>query len=528
MFQISNDNQNIPHTTPILLSPDDKHKGFQSSDSFSYKQEYSPFVIKNGSYSNSSSKTLYFLTEKKRKISNNKLYTPSPNTTKTDKLSDRFIPMNKGINLMEKFNLANRYDELDENCNNSNIDSTFNDNNLKYNEILKQNVLNENSNTPFFSNKFLPNNSKQNLKTKIFSFKSESKPKVNFYYSILNNQKNNDTNLIEDSTRKINPKPYKILKANNLLDDFYLNLVDWSSRNDIAVGLGNSVGLWCTNQTQESILCSYQSTSEKYVSSVMWSQSGDFLAVGNSKGQVEIYDVNSHKMNCVFGGHDARVGVVAWNGNIISSGSKDCSILSRDIRCNNLNGNNNILKFVGHNQEVCGLKWSFDGTQLASGGNDNKLMVWNLHSSKPLMCNNSHVAAVKAIAWSPHQHNLLVSGGGTADRTIRFWNTSTFLQINKIDTGSQVCNLVFSKTVNELVSTHGFSLNQIIIWKLPSMSKIATLTGHTYRVLYLGLSPDGQNIVTGAGDETLRFWNLFPPFKMDSMSSLFPSNKDIR
>lgn len=144
------------------------------------------------------------------------------------------------------------------------------------------------------------------------------------------------------------------------------------------------------------------------------------------------------------------------------------------------------------------------------------------------MCNNSHTAAVKAIAWSPHQHNLLVSGGGTADRTIKFWNTSIFTQINKIDTGSQVCNLVFSKTVNELVSTHGFSLNQIIVWKLPSMSKLVTLTGHTYRVLYLGISPDGQNIVTAAGDQTLRFWNLFPPFKTNSVSNLFPSNKDIR
>ena len=38
-----------------------------------------------------------------------------------------------------------------------------------------------------------------------------------------------------------------------------------------------------------------------------------------------------------------------------------------------------------------------------------------------------------------------------------------------------------------------------------------TLTGHTYRVLYLAGSPDGQTIVTGAGDETLRFWNVFPP-----------------
>jgi len=42
------------------------------------------------------------------------------------------------------------------------------------------------------------------------------------------------------------------------------------------------------------------------------------------------------------------------------------------------------------------------------------------------------------------------------------------------------------------------------------MKKIQTLTGHTSRVLYLGMSPDGENIVTGAGDETLRFWNVFP------------------
>jgi cell division cycle 20-like protein 1 (cofactor of APC complex) len=42
------------------------------------------------------------------------------------------------------------------------------------------------------------------------------------------------------------------------------------------------------------------------------------------------------------------------------------------------------------------------------------------------------------------------------------------------------------------------------------MERISELTGHTSRVLYLAMSPDGENIVTGAGDETLRFWNLFP------------------
>lgn len=72
---------------------------------------------------------------------------------------------------------------------------------------------------------------------------------------------------------------------------------------------------------------------------------------------------------------------------------------------------------------------------------------------------------------------------------------------------------MFSKNTNELVSTHGYSLNQIIVWKYPSMEKVETLTGHTFRVLYLSMSPDGQNVVTGAGDETLRFWNIFPSFK---------------
>lgn len=45
---------------------------------------------------------------------------------------------------------------------------------------------------------------------------------------------------------------------------------------------------------------------------------------------------------------------------------------------------------------------------------------------------------------------------------------------------------------------------------MPNMEKIETLTGHTFRVLYLAMNPDGTTIVTGAGDETLRFWNIFP------------------
>ena len=92
---------------------------------------------------------------------------------------------------------------------------------------------------------------------------------------------------------------------------------------------------------------------------------------------------------------------------------------------------------------------------------------------------------------------------------------------------------MFSKNSNEMISTHGYSLNQIIVWKYPSLKKVTTLTGHTYRVLYLAMSPDGQTVVTGAGDETLRFWSVFPQSKtqansMFGGSSQFPSSLEIR
>ena len=62
------------------------------------------------------------------------------------------------------------------------------------------------------------------------------------------------------------------------------------------------------------------------------------------------------------------------------------------------------------------------------------------------------------------------------------------------------------------------------------MQKIGVLNGHTSRVLYMAMSPDSQNIVTGAGDETLRFWNIFPrkDNEMHTNSNLLPSIGDMR
>lgn len=305
--------------------------------------------------------------------------------------------------------------------------------------------------------------------------------------------------------RRIAKVPFKVLDAPALQDDFYLNLVDWSSQNVLAVGLGSCVYLWSACTSKVTKLCDLAQT-EDAVTSVAWAQRGTHLAVGTNRGEVQLWDTIKCKKVRTMGGHSARVGTLAWSGPVLASGSRDRLIFLRDVRVQAAFTD----RLGAHKQEVCGLRWSFDEPAfLASGGNDNQLhVVDSRNPSHPVHLFSDHTAAVKAIAWSPHQHGLLASGGGTADRCIRFWNTLSGSSLSCVDTGSQVCNLAWSQNCNEIVSTHGYSLNQIVVWRYPSMSKVVTLTGHTYRVLYLAMSPDGSTIVTGAGDETLRFWQV--------------------
>lgn len=324
--------------------------------------------------------------------------------------------------------------------------------------------------------------------------------------------------------RKISRVPFKVLDAPALQDDFYLNVVDWSSQGLLAVGLGPCVYLWSPQGKVTKLSDVGPSNS---VTSVGWSLNGGMLSVGTYTGAVQIWDANKGKQIRTIKGHEGRVGSVAWNSTILSTGSRDKSILMNDVRVKE----STFAQLQAHKQEVCGLRWSQDEQQLASGGNDNKLFVWNAHSyERPSAKFTSHTAAVKALAWSPHQHGLLVSGGGTADRCIRSWNTLTNSMIDCVDTGSQVCCLLFSKTVDELVSSHGYSQNYIFVWKYGTMRKLATLSGHTSRVLYLAASNDGETIVSGAGDETLRFWRVFPRSQTKSQTSniLLPSSKDLR
>eukprot|EP01041_Mallomonas_annulata_P009496 gene9496-19730_t len=191
--------------------------------------------------------------------------------------------------------------------------------------------------------------------------------------------------------RKINRMPFKVLDAPSLQDDFYLNLVDWSPSNVLSVGLGHCVYLWSASTSKVTKLFDF----EEPVTSVTWSPIGSHLAVGTNSGKVLLWDAIKCQQIQELGKHNSRVGSLAWNTELLASGSRDKSVFVQDA----------LKRYTAHKQEVCGLKWSPDEKQLATGGNDNKLFVWDIQKSdsEPLFQFTDHIAAVKAIAWSPHQ-----------------------------------------------------------------------------------------------------------------------------
>lgn len=89
-------------------------------------------------------------------------------------------------------------------------------------------------------------------------------------------------------TRRIMPEPFKVLDAPFLQDDFYLNVLDWSRKNVLGVGLGNAVYTWNFDNNHVSKLVEF--APKDLISSICWNQDADMLCVGSLKGKLSVYD----------------------------------------------------------------------------------------------------------------------------------------------------------------------------------------------------------------------------------------------
>ncbi|GKB96055.1 FIZZY-related 2-like protein, partial [Tanacetum coccineum] len=126
-----------------------------------------------------------------------------------------------------------------------------------------------------------------------------------------------------------------VLDASALQDDFYLNLVYWSSHNVLAVGLGK-----CVTKL-------YDLGNDDSVCRLGGHNGGTSLAVGTSKGKVQIWDAAYCKRVRTMEGHGLRVGALAWSSSMLSSGSQDKNILQRDPRAQEAF----VSKLNGHKSE---------------------------------------------------------------------------------------------------------------------------------------------------------------------------------
>ncbi|RKP26180.1 WD40-repeat-containing domain protein [Syncephalis pseudoplumigaleata] len=309
------------------------------------------------------------------------------------------------------------------------------------------------------------------------------------------------------------------LDAPGIIDDYYLNLLDWSLHDIVAVGLDRAVYLWNSNNgTVEQL---FEAEEGDSVASVRFSNDGDFLAIGLNEGDIQLYDVIAGKRMRSMQGHPTRVTSLAWSGHTLSSGCRDGNIWHNDVRL----AQHRTAELRNHTSDVCGLAWRHDSQVLASGGNDNLVNLWDARSwSAPHYTKSTHTAAVKALSWCPWQTNLLATGGGTNDRNIHIWNSNNGALLSTIPTGSQVSGVFWSHHGKELLSTHGHPGNQLTIWTYPALTRVIDIPAHETRVLYSTLSPDGQMLATAAADETLKIWRIFEP-KSKSAKVKLPGDK---
>ena len=437
--------------------------------------------------------------------------------------SDKFVVKNNNIRKNKIFSFSKRiYSTATKNKLNNNFNN---------NEDIDMNQGNSlNLSRSFHKNK----NNVECVKNNKIYFGDDIYNHINDFYrekeKIILSKENNYESDYNKIYRKIPKTPFRVLDAPNLIDDYYLNLLDWGKENIIAVALSDEIYLWNDTKAKASLLMTYtnnnsisEDISNNIITSLSWMENGINLGIGLPDGIIQLWDINKKIIIREIFAHNNRVSCLSWNNNILSSGSKDRYIKNFDIRIKVPE----ISKIKKHKQEVCSLKYSIEGDLLASGGNDNMAYIWDIrnlknnifnflfnentnnpYEIKPYSINNLHQAAVKAMNWCPWKRHVLGTGGGSKDKSIKIYSCDCNKLIKNINTGSQVCSLIWNEKEKEIISSHGFNKNQIIIWNYEKSKKICELKGHMNRVLYMTKSPDENVICSGSGDETLRFWKI--------------------
>ncbi|KAM0815704.1 putative WD40-repeat-containing domain protein [Seiridium cardinale] len=109
-----------------------------------------------------------------------------------------------------------------------------------------------------------------------------------------------------------------------------------------------------------------------------------------------------------------------------------------------------------------------------------------------------HLAAVKAIAFCPWRPHLLATGGGSNDRMIHFFHTTSGAALATISVSAQVTSLVWSTTRREIAATFGYAQPdhniRIAVFSWPECQMVGSVKWDgNHRALFAIPYPGGPN-----------------------------------
>jgi periodic tryptophan protein 2 len=166
-----------------------------------------------------------------------------------------------------------------------------------------------------------------------------------------------------------------------------------------------------------------------------------------------------------------------------------------------------VLKQQGHYFDVNTLSWSEDGHNIATGGDDGKVKLWNTTSGFCFVTFSDHTSSVSTVQFAKQGQVLFsasLDGTVRAYDLLRYRNFRTFTSPSPV----QFSSLAVDPS-GEVVAAGSIDSFEIYMWSVQTGKLLDILTGHEGPISALEFSPSGNVLTSGSWDKTIRTWNVF-------------------